>query len=112
MKFEKINKFLGYKKMNKFLEEDLQVIAQDISKKFYGKTILITGATGLIGSLIIKSLLFANKYLKANIQIIATARSEEKVKDIFNDFFDIGVFKVIYGDITSKIEIIDSYENR
>lgn len=96
--------------MNKFLEEDLQVIAQGISKKFYGKTILITGATGLIGSLIIKSLLFTNKYLKANIQIIAAARSEEKVKDIFNDFFDIGVFKVIYGDITSKIEIIDEID--
>lgn len=96
--------------MNSFLEEDLQVIAKDISKNFYGKTILVTGVTGLIGSLIVKSLLYANKNLEAKIKILAIARNKEKVKEVFNEFLDISSFKVYYGDITTSINIIEEID--
>lgn len=96
--------------MNSFLEEDLQVIAKDISKNFYGKTILVTGVTGLIGSLIVKSLLYANKNLESKIKILAIARNKEKVKEVFNEFLDISSFKVYYGDITTSINIIEEID--
>ena len=49
--------------MNSILKVDLQRIADsDISfNDFHNKTFLVTGATGLIGSMIIKALLFCNQ---------------------------------------------------
>ncbi|WP_063555753.1 NAD-dependent epimerase/dehydratase family protein [Clostridium ljungdahlii] len=46
-------------------------------------TILITGATGLIGSFIIDTLVYANKYLNKSFKIIALSRSLEKMQKRF-----------------------------
>ena len=44
-----------------YLEQDLNVLADYLlEKKFNNKTILVTGATGLIGSLAVKAMLKAN----------------------------------------------------
>ena len=48
---------------------------------FDGKTILVTGATGLIGKLCVKSLLNSGY----NTQVIALVRDEEKAKNIFGE---------------------------
>ena len=44
-----------------------------------GKTILVTGATGLIGQALVKSLL--KKY--HNSKVLGVVRNEEKAKEIF-----------------------------
>jgi len=59
---------------------------------FENKTFFITGATGLLGSILIKSLL-----AKKNIRIIALAR-----KKILTENKDL---HVIYGDISEKLKI-------
>jgi dTDP-glucose 4,6-dehydratase len=87
-----------------FLREDLLNIANcDYIKKLYGKSILITGATGLIGSIFIKSLLLCNKINNSNIKVIALARNKEKAMSIFADD-DTSLLKFIFCDITDKIE--------
>lgn len=54
-------------------------------EKFRGKTIAVTGATGLLGKSIIFTLLEAERYYKLNIKIYAFVRNEEKAKKIFGE---------------------------
>lgn len=52
----------------------------------YGRSVLITGATGLIGSCVVDSLFYLNKYKKADISIIIAARNRERVMQRFAPF--------------------------
>lgn len=72
---------------------------------FKNKVFLITGSTGLIGSLYIKSLLYINKKLNLNIHVIALARSEEKFNDIFSECLEERNLKVYYQDIKDDINV-------
>jgi dTDP-glucose 4,6-dehydratase len=65
---------------------------------FENKTFFVTGATGLLGSILIKSLLAKNK----KIRIIALARSRDKVKRIFTENKELSF---IYGDIAQRLKI-------
>ena len=56
-------------------------------EKLRDSSVLVTGATGQIGSEIIKLLLFLNEKKSLNIKIIALIRNIEKAKSIFKDFF-------------------------
>ena len=47
------------------------------------KTFLITGATGLVGSLLVKCLLYANQTIDLNAKIYAVVRNTEKADRIF-----------------------------
>ena len=76
---------------NKFcniLIDDFENISTEISDEFNGKTFLVTGATGLVGSLIIKSILFCNKKKDFNIKVIAVVRNLDKAKKIFGNNFN------------------------
>lgn len=73
---------------DRILLEDLEFINDKVFKSRYfdKKTILVTGATGLVGSLIVKSILHANQTLNSNIFVIASVRNIEKAKLVFKDF--------------------------
>lgn len=47
---------------------------------------LITGATGLIGSLLIKNLLYLNQARSLNLKVLAVVRNQEKAEAVFADF--------------------------
>ena len=67
---------------NSIFEEDIKNIINDFDMSvFDGKTILVTGATGLIGKLCVKSLLNSGY----NTQVIALVRDEEKATNIFGE---------------------------
>ena len=55
-------------------------------EKLRNSSVLVTGATGQIGSEIVKLLLFLNEKRNLNINIIALIRNFEKAKSIFKDF--------------------------
>lgn len=55
-----------------------------LTLSFKNKSFLITGATGLVGSCIIDTLIEANKN-GCNVTIYALSRSLKKIKDRFND---------------------------
>ena len=75
--------------------------------KLYNQTILITGATGLIGKNIIKELLRLNHEMHANIKIIAVVRNKEKAERIFG-CNDTEIFFAV-GDIrTIQLELYDA----
>lgn len=70
------------------LKEDLEFLSDKVFKegKFNRSTVLVTGATGLVGSLIVKSMLYANQVLNAQITVLASVRNLEKATDTFADF--------------------------
>lgn len=66
------------------------------------KTFFITGATGLIGSTLVKYLL----YISNTVKIIALVRDEEKAKKLFNS----DQIKYYLGNIESKQQINESID--
>ena len=62
-------------------EESIRELAEKLSLR--DVAILVTGATGLIGSCIIDVLSIANIELGANIKIYALSRNKEKVEKRF-----------------------------
>lgn len=68
---------------SRILKEDLEIINSSSYidwNKLQNKTLLITGSTGLIGSTIIKALLYVNEIRKLNLCILALVRSIEKAE--------------------------------
>ena len=65
---------------NRVLEEDVRQFAEhfELWEQLKGKTFLITGATGLIGSVMIKCLQELNRQRRLGINILAAVRSLEK----------------------------------
>ena len=86
--------------------EDLYFILKDsnIDFNFFRNcSIFISGATGLIGSTLIKTFLLANQKFDLNLIIYGLARDEQKVKMVYGDINDCA-FKIIYGDVTSPYD--------
>lgn len=72
---------------NKIVKGDIDFFVEHwpLLEELRNRSFLITGATGLIGSMLIKCLLAVNKRWNANIQIIGMTRSEAKAKQMFGD---------------------------
>lgn len=74
----------------KVLQEDVQQFAEhfELREQLRGKTVLITGATGLIGSVMIKCLLALNQRYDLGIKILAVVRDLEKAQKVFAEEYD------------------------
>lgn len=94
---------------DEILQEDLEWIANK-EENLKNCTVLITGATGLIGSQIVKSLLCKNRMKGSNIKVIALVRSEEKVKEVFKYVLKNENLKFVYGDILESFQIEDEID--
>lgn len=71
-----------------------------------GKTILITGATGMIASVMIDIIMNRNQKLKDKEQgvcIIAVSRNEKKAKERFEAYWDSEYFTYLSHDITTPL---------
>lgn len=90
-----------------YLQEDLDILAKELKKnELDGTTILVTGATGLIGSLCIKAVATYNSAHDKKIKAIGLVRSEEKVKSVFSDEYATSQFddiSFIYQDISEPL---------
>ena len=76
--------------INTVVERDIQEIIGDshIFKNFQGKTILVTGATGLIGSMVARSLVAANEAYHLSLHVVCHVRNIEKAHHMFVDILD------------------------
>lgn len=74
-------------------------------KKLNGKTILISGASGLVGSFLIDVLMFKNLHENYQIKILALGRNMERAKKRFSEFWDDGNFSFIAHDITKPLKL-------
>ena len=98
---------------DKILEEDIIDIANSSflnEELLRNKSIFVTGATGLIGSQIIKTLSYLNTSKKLNMRLILLIKDSNKEKRIFGDLLQRDYFKIINGDILSDIDIEDNID--
>lgn len=88
--------------MSSILNEDyINILKSDFIdwEIFRNSTIFVTGATGLIGSSLIRSLDYVNKELHLNISIIALVRNEENANEKFKDILSNKHLSFIEGTV-------------
>ena len=68
-------------------------------------TFLITGATGLLGSMICRALSYLDHKHSLNLKIITTARNIEKAKTALSDAIQFGNITFIQNDIITPMDI-------
>lgn len=89
------------------LEEDFLNIAKSDEydrSAIFNSTVLITGATGLVGMFIAKALLYMNREYDAGIKLILPVRNRQKAEKTFEGE-DLSNVTFVYGDITDKLDI-------
>ncbi len=92
----------------KALQQDLQEISaclQDLGLP--GNTLMVTGSTGLVGSLIVKACIRYNQDHDTKISVVAMARDPEKVRSIYAFELEqdgsIPCVQFVYQDISQPI---------
>ena len=89
---------------NKIRQEDLEELANEkIFEEFAGKTVLVTGASGLIGSEIVLGFLCADRLKKLNIKVLAMVRNEQKARDVFECVLENKNFELIIQDVNDPV---------
>lgn len=73
--------------------------------KLKDKSILITGASGMIGSCLVDTLMMLNEKNKFNIKIYAMGKNKENAKSKFYKYWNNDLFEFISCDINNNIEL-------
>jgi len=92
--------------MNKIIKEDIcGIINSPIIdwERFRGKSVLITGANGMLPSYLVFTLLFLNNEKAMNVDIYAMARNDDKLKTAFNDYWEDNHFHPIIQDVSAPV---------
>ena len=81
--------------------EDVKMAAEACLpwEKFEGKSILITGASGLIGTFLVDVLMYRNLHHEMRCRILAVGRSRAKAERIFREWISSPYFFFISHDI-------------
>ena len=93
---------------NQYYQGDLSVVANldFISwEKLENKSVLITGATGLICSFLIDVLMFRNKHFESNIAVYSLSRNSVYAKERFSAYWEHPLFNYIQQDISEEIQL-------
>ncbi|MBR6207294.1 MAG: NAD-dependent epimerase/dehydratase family protein [Oscillospiraceae bacterium] len=87
--------------------EDLQDVCERVPepKRLNGKTILVTGATGLVGSFLVKALVMLGQTKVKGIKVLALVRSREKAASVFGGLLNLDLLSVIEGDVMSPLTV-------
>lgn len=93
---------------SKTYQEDLSYVAKlPIFDKLKNKSIMITGACGLIGSFLTDAIMMHNKLTRDNITVIAYDYKEEFIHSRFPNYLDNPNFKYICQDVNLPLEYND-----
>ena len=76
---------------------------KELMKSFASKRVLVTGSTGLIGSMLVKTLDSANKEYGLNVDIVGLARSKERTRKVLGDVVDY-VSMIYANDFNIEID--------
>ncbi len=87
--------------------QDVRLVSKQIPNidRLYGKSILITGATGMICSAVAEVLLYLNKKENSKIHIIIAGRNKERLQKRFNCFEEGKDYSFFPYDATSSTPV-------
>lgn len=90
--------------MNRVLKEDLEaIISENISwEKLKGKTVMITGASGMIGVYMLQTLTMLNDKFGYGVRVLAVLRNPSKLSEEIRDRNDV---KILVHDVTERFEV-------
>lgn len=93
-----------------FLQEDLENIAKssECAEKLRGCGVMITGATGLIGSYLIRSLLCMNRIRGLHMKVYGLIRNKEKANQIYGRMLEREDLELLCGDITDPDFVLNT----
>ena len=104
----------SWNKENRILLEDLQSVVSDTVipwEKLNGSKVLVTGATGLIGSLVVKTLLYYADLHNADVTVGAFIRNRAKAAAVFGDLIDSHANLVFEtGDMCGDLDLSGKYD--
>ncbi len=89
--------------IDKFVQQDIEALAEDvIFEQFKAKSVfLVTGATGLIGSLITGAIVTAGQKSGKEFRVIAIGRNEQKAQELFGGYGDGVLF--VKADVLQEL---------
>lgn len=84
-------------------QRDLDIVLNNPADwtKLKDATVLVTGATGRLGTYIVGALLEASKRWNLNVEVLALARNKDKIQAAYGDGAEN--LKILQQDITEKI---------
>lgn len=87
-------------------QEDLDnILTNDLPwQELQGKTLLLTGASGLIGTVLVDALMKWNHQVKQGITIYAVGRNEKRIEERFAEYMDSPYFKFIVWDVNCPLD--------
>lgn len=94
---------------NELYREDLAYVAKLKVpwEKLNGKSILLSGATGMIGSFFIDVIMYKNSYDDLNCHVYAMGRNEEKARKRFGEYWNDSLFDFVEHDVNKTMEYLE-----
>ena len=74
-------------------------------EKLENKKILITGASGMIGTVLVDVLMEHNRTYDSKIHVFAMGRSEQRARERFKNYMEDSNFSFIQGDINNSLQL-------
>ena len=92
---------------NHIIDEDIaRILSEDLPwEEFRGATILVTGASGMIPSYVVYTLLGLNDTRNLGIKVIALVRNEQKARNIFGEILDREDVSLLVQDVTQPLQL-------
>ena len=86
-------------------QQELEAIAaSDLNwDAFRDRTVLVTGATGLVGSYTVRALAAINRIHACGMHILAMVRNPEKARTLYGTLLDRGDLSLLVGDVRNPI---------
>lgn len=96
---------------SKTYKNDLVYVANlDVFEKLKNKSIMITGACGLIGSFLVDAIMMHNELYNDNITVIAYDFKEEFINNRFPNYLNNSNFKYICQDVNLPLDYKDKVD--
>lgn len=93
-------------------QEDLEYVANFNLpfENMRGAVVLVTGATGLVGSACVKALACCNRIHQLDMKILGLVRNEEKAKRVFDDLLNREDVDIVLGDVEQELKVSEDVD--